>query len=165
MEEEILELKRSNKKLKAAIVILIFCIVLMIFLLIIFACLGKGNKNSEENKEDNKVIEENNKNQLINDAFKFISLASQEVVRDRDFRDNINEEYKIYYLNNPIFDNQLLLDPVGESYNRDTSYVKYTKNSGYCIYLEGSKQVVKNDLDSDACAPQEKLYYNVVFNK
>jgi hypothetical protein len=165
MEEEILELKRSNKKLKAAIVILIFCIVLMIFLLIIFACLGKGNKNSEENKEDNKVIEENNKNQLINDAFKFISLASQEVVRDRDFRDNINEEYKIYYLNNPIFDNQLLLDPVGESYNRDTSYVKYTKNSGYCIYLEGSKQVVKNDLDSDACAPQENLYYNVVFNK
>ncbi len=165
MEEELLKLKKSNKKLKATIIILIFCMILMIFLLIIFMCCNNNSENNSEKKEDNKVVEEKNKDQLIEDAYKFISLASQEVVKDRYFRDNPNEQYKYFYLNNPVFDNKLILDPLGGNYNRDTSYVKYTKNSGYCIYLEGSKQVVKNDLDSDACAPQEKLYYNVVFNK
>ena len=48
-------------------------------------------------------------------------------------------------------------DPDGGEYDRNNSYVKYTKSVGYCAYLVGSKRIIKRARDNSNCVMEEYL--------
>ena len=170
MEKELLKIKRSNKKLKSIIVILIFTMVLILFLLIAVLCPNKNDK-AKNNEKNEQTMDNKKEEQMIDDAHKFISLARQEVIKDRVFRDDINQRYKIMHLNSIEFENKLVIDPEGGKYNRETSYVRYNKgisgeqNAGYCVYLEGSKFIIKDINNDDGCLEETALDLNHIYAK
>ena len=100
------------------------------------------------------LMDNNKKDQIINDAERLISLAKNAVAADIDFRRS-SESYKIYPMSVLDSKNSINPDPDGGDYDRDHSYVKYTKDLGYCVYLLGTKRSVKNDADS--CVKEENL--------
>ena len=110
------------------------------------------------------VVDNNKKDLMLQDAQKFVSLVKTYVIQDREFRDS-NETSKKYYLKDVDTNNILVTDPDGGKYTNTAyygnSYVTYTKgtqnSSGYCVYLEGSKRVVKQSEASTSCVPEEEL--------
>ena len=103
------------------------------------------------------VMDNNKKDLMIQDAQKMISLAKAEIVKDREFRDDPIKNEKTYTLSAIDSKNVVVTDPDGGQYDRSNSYVKYTKSQGYCVYLEGSKRVIKKAKDSNGCIDEEKL--------
>ena len=99
---------------------------------------------------------ENNKNdQMVNDAQRLISLAKNAVSENRDFRrDNTTSELRMT-MESLDTNKSINPDPEGGDYNRDKSYVKYTKNDGYCVYLVGSKKVIKSQ--TGGCVKEDDL--------
>ena len=110
------------------------------------------------------VVDNNKKDLMLQDAQKLVSLAKAKVIQDREFRDNPNDKKRKYTLADLDTKHVLSTDPDGGKYTDYTNtYVEYTKQttsskaSGYCVYLEGSKRVVKKSATSSACVPEEQL--------
>ena len=110
------------------------------------------------------LMDNNKKDHMINDAQRLISLAKNSVAADREFRSS-NENSKKYRMADLDTKNSINPDPDGGNYNRADSYVKYTKNSGYCVYLEGTKKVIKSDSGTDNCVAEERLNRSAVKDK
>jgi prepilin-type N-terminal cleavage/methylation domain-containing protein len=108
------------------------------------------------------LMDNNKKDHIINDAQRLISLAKNAVAADREFRANTDVDFKKYQMSILDTKNSINPDPDGGNYDRVESYVKYTKNSGYCVYLKGTKKVVKSDSGSDNCVPEERLNRSAV---
>ena len=112
------------------------------------------------------VMDNNKKDLMLQDAQKLASLAKAEIIKDRVFRDDPNTNEKVYYLNQIDAKNSIVNDPDGGNYDRENSYVKYTKSVGYCVYLVGSKRVIKRSKDTNNCLMEEYLTSrNYVFDK
>jgi type IV pilus assembly protein PilA len=103
------------------------------------------------------IADNNRKDLMLQDAMKFVSLAKAEIVKDRVFRDNPNVQTKEYTLATLDQKKLIVTDPDDGLYNRDNSKVKYTKSVGYCVYLEGSKRIIKASKTNSACLQEELL--------
>ena len=107
------------------------------------------------------ITENIRKENMLDDAKKFISLAKLKVNSDYSIRIDGNKEFSISELNSNgdfnLKDGQIV-DVDGETYSSN-SYVRYTLSNDevtYCIYLNGSKRhigsisscVIESDLIS-----------------
>lgn len=96
------------------------------------------------------------KDQMLDDARKLISIAQMKINIDYDARQLSTKRYTFNELNT---DKQIKNDPDGGDYVETLSYVEYQNNNGvinYCVYLEGSKRVIKND--SGGCVLESNLH-------
>lgn len=96
------------------------------------------------------------KDQMLDDAKKLISIAKLKINMDYNARNQSIKRYTFSELNT---DKQIKKDPDGGNYVETLSYVEYQNNNGvinYCVYLEGSKRVIKND--SGGCVLESNLY-------
>ena len=109
------------------------------------------------------VVDNNRKDLMLQDAQKFISLAKAAVMKDRTFRDDPNKTVtEPYSLSTLDTKSTIKSDPDGGEYNRENSYVKYykqtdTQQAGYCVFLEGSKRIIKKSSTSSDCVREEDL--------
>ena len=103
------------------------------------------------------VMDNNKKDLMLQDAQKLASLAKAEIIKDRVFRDDPTVNEKTYLLKQIDAKNTISQDPDGGEYDRNNSYVKYTKSVGYCVYLEGSKRIIKRAKDNSNCVMEEYL--------
>ena len=100
------------------------------------------------------LMDNNKKDQMINDAQRLISLAKVVVPDNRDFRISNQQTLKLYM--KALDPNKSISpDPDGYDYNRDASFVEYNKNGSYCVYLRGEKRVVQTD--AGGCVKEENL--------
>ena len=93
------------------------------------------------------------KDQMLDDAKKFISLAKYKVNSDASLRLS-NQTFSISELNDNV---DIEKDPDGGEYN-ESSEVRYTianNTQEYCIILIGSKRAIGN---STNCVKEENLY-------
>ncbi len=113
------------------------------------------------------------KDNMLNDAKRFISLAKAEVNKDYDIRNfddnnicnkidlactfNIESLNKSGDFKTDTFNGvKKMVDPDGLGYD-NSSYVKYYKNGNdikYCVYLESEKRIIGS---SENCVNEEDL--------
>ena len=103
------------------------------------------------------VMDNNKKDLMLQDAQKLVSLAKAEIIKDRIFRDDPTVSERTYSLKQLDSKNTIVQDPDGGEYDRNNSYVKYTKSVGYCAYLVGSKRIIKRARDNSNCVMEEYL--------
>ena len=99
------------------------------------------------------------KENMIDDAKKMISLAKYRINVDYEARKK--ETGVTFYLKELDIDGAIKTDPDGGEYDRDSSYVKYTKTGGnvvYCVYLKGSIRHIGDGIGKNACVDEDKLY-------
>jgi len=108
------------------------------------------------------LMDNNKKDHIVNDAQRLIALAKNAVAADRELRADSETDFKKYKMSELDTKNSINPDPDGGNYDRVNSYVKYTKNSGYCVYLLGTKKAVKSDTGEDNCVPEERLNRSAV---
>ncbi len=101
------------------------------------------------------LMDNNKKDQMINDAQRLISLAKNAVASDREFRANTSKQSIEYTMEVLDSKHSINPDPDGGSYDRTHSKVVYTKSSGYCVYLVGTKRSLKTD--DNKCVKEENL--------
>ncbi len=100
------------------------------------------------------LMDNNKKDQMINDAQRLISLHKNYVLANREFRNG--SETKLKAKMSALDPNgSISPDPDGGDYNTESSYVEYNKNSGYCVYLVGSKRTIKTE--TNTCVREENL--------
>ena len=107
------------------------------------------------------------KDQILDDAKKAISLAKMKVNTDYEIRTFKNDSICTsntctLYLKDIDEKKEIVNDPDGGLYNRDTSYVRYANVTvdgnvvtTYCIYLQGSKRKVEK---SSSCVQETELF-------
>ena len=105
------------------------------------------------------MVDNNKKDEMLQDAVYLISKAKTKVAGDRDFR-NSSETTAKYFLKDLATTDEIDKDPDGGSYDRNNSYVLYSKSTGdYCVYLKGQKRsVARNDGALFSCAYEDQLY-------
>ncbi len=106
-----------------------------------------------------RMVDNNKKDEMLQDAVTLISRAKVKISGDREFR-NSDETIKTYTMSNLVEDDELVDDPDGGQYNRTASFVSYDKDTGrYCILLRGSKRAVANKIGATLnCAYEDQLY-------
>lgn len=95
------------------------------------------------------------KETMLDDAKKMISLAKMKVSIDYEIR---NSSQATLYLKDIDTNGDVKVDPDGGTYNRDNSFVKYSKSGGlatYCVFLDGSKRRIGT---SSSCIRETDLY-------
>ena len=86
------------------------------------------------------------KDNMLDDARKFIALAKYEVIRNYSIRISDVYEFKLYNFNTNGFvkdeNTGEIKDPDGGVYDYEKSYIKYTKEpkASYCIVLFSSRR-------------------------
>ena len=103
------------------------------------------------------VVDNNKKDLMLQDAQKLVSLAKAVVIKDREFRDGTATETPRLTLNTLDDKKTIVTDPDGGAYERNNSYVIYRKSVGYCVYLEGSKRIIRAGQNNNGCVEEEKL--------
>ena len=105
------------------------------------------------------------KENMIDDAKKMISLAKYQVNIDYSLRKPSSTTItKKYTLSELDIDGSLKTDPDGGVYDKDASYVKYTKTTAgvitYCVFLKGSVRHIGTGTAGDAneCITEDRLY-------
>ena len=101
------------------------------------------------------LMNNNKKDNMVNDAQRLISLAKNMVAKDQEFR-KATTSSKQYKMSEIDPKKTIHPDPDGGDYDRTASYVKYTKNTGYCIYLKGSKKAIRSN-SGTGCVKEEQL--------
>lgn len=107
-----------------------------------------------------KIIASNKKEKVVNDGLTLVAQAKKKVTSDIDLRNELSVSGDVFSLKNLDKYSDIVLDPDGKDYNRETSYVKISKIDGiitYCVYLEssewklinGSSCVLENELLGD----------------
>ena len=94
------------------------------------------------------IIEGTKKEKVIEDGKAFSSLAKYELTKNSSARDSIDSTGITYSLNELDEKNTISLDPDGNYYDRNNSYIKvYKQNSviSYCIYLDSIKYRLSNN--------------------
>ena len=98
------------------------------------------------------------KDNMLDDAKKLISMAKYQVNKNYGIR--VSASHKFYF-NELNINGDIKSDPDGGEYDKAKSYVRYTNDGSevsYCIYLLASKRVIKYDVNSGGCVPEDKLY-------
>ncbi len=101
------------------------------------------------------LMDNNRKDQMLNDAERLISLAKNAIAADREFRANTSKTSIQYSMEALDTKSSINPDPDGGNYDRAHSYVSYTKSAGYCVYLVGNKRTIKTE--ENKCVREENL--------
>jgi len=94
------------------------------------------------------MMEDNQKEKVINDAVSLVALAKYKVAGDSDFRYSLDEEGIKLSLGELDNISDITLDPDGGLYDRDNSYAIISNKDGsieYCIYLKSDNWLIENE--------------------
>ena len=107
-----------------------------------------------------KMVDNNKKDKMLQDAVTLVSRTKNKVAVDREFRNDENQEDKTYLMRDLVKSDEMTNDPDGGTYDRNSSFVRYYKLTGrYCVYLVGSKKMVASHVGASiSCAFEDYLY-------
>ena len=95
-----------------------------------------------------KIMSDNKKEKVINDAVSVIALAKYEVAGDSDLRGSLDATGTVMNLETLDTMNDITLDPDGVAYDKNASYVKISNNNGvieYCVFLKSANWQIENN--------------------
>ena len=115
-----------------------------------------------------KIMENNYKEKVVNDANSLIALAKYEVAKNSALRESLTTVgNKVYTLREIDGKGDILNDPKGSAYSRDESYVRVGLYDGiikYCVYLVSNNyEVVKDNscvMENYILGDNSKTYVN-----
>lgn len=100
------------------------------------------------------IVDDNKKNQMLDDAKKAISLAKYKVNIDSIIRDSDNHIFKLKDIDEK---GDIKVDPDGGTYDINNSIIEYSHNNNvvtYCVKLIGSKRRVEKN---NGCVNEDEL--------